>query len=146
MDHPSQPENKFNLWCQRIGLTANEKQLQQARSVSNKKDFTPVEKSSIFFHELTGCNGIEFVAFSSIKLPRHVPLSNEVMLVPCFVFNLTGVIKTDNERMTATMQSKARYVYDGWIPLTKWGIEDVRDSIKKIDDENVLEYKILKQD
>lgn len=129
---------KFNNWCERRGLVCSDKDLYfRAIAFSNRNDLSPSEKAAFYLHELTGCEGLEFVAFSNVRIKEPVNLPNGVVLVPCFL--------SENERegrniqdplllATMEMEHRRRYIYDGWIPITIWNRENVRKAVRSIDE------------
>ncbi len=119
---------KYNNWCERRGLAcSDEARYFRALSFSNKKDLSPSEKAAFYLHELTGCEGLEFVAFSNVRIRNPITLSKGVILVPCFLNGAESEGRSiDDSLLLATreMEHNGRYVYDGWIPITVWDKEN----------------------
>lgn len=125
--------NKYNSWCERRPLVSKRSQVGIA-SVTNS-ELSQREKAAFYFHEMTGCMGFEFVAFSDARFSWSVFLSNSVILVPCFLDSLDGTSMTDPiAKATMKMQKNARFVYDGWIPIEEWEETKVRNKIRGIDE------------
>ena len=129
------PLGKINRWCERKGLyTSDKNKLNQANNILRNKELTRNEQAFHFIHELFNCEGIEFVVFSSARFDKKVALMSDIKLVPCFL--PTQQMKSWNDplvRLTFNMQNHARFIYDGWVPITDWRIETVRNAIKEID-------------
>ena len=88
-DLPPISGQKYNAWCERRPLVCGDPdRVLRAGQWEVKKDLSLPESAAFSLHELTGCEGLEFVAFSNAWLPRPVTLVNEVVLVPCFL--ITG--------------------------------------------------------
>lgn len=136
VDLPIITGQKFNKWCHRQAASCNDQaQAQRAFAFAARKDLTTSEGSAFFLHELTNCDGFEFVAFSNVKLSKYVHLGDGVILVPCFIPNLDGMrLQDPMVQKTTEMEKKARMVYDGWIPITDWSVEEVRKTIRKVDE------------
>jgi hypothetical protein len=100
-----------------------------------KKDLSPAESAAFFLHELTGCDGLEFVAFSNARLTRPVTLVHDVVLVPCFLDDIDGHgIDEPLVRPTFRMARECRFLYDGWVPIRSWEVQHVREAIRGIDE------------
>ena len=126
--------NKFNQWCERKGLICDDQsKIKKAYQYTARKDLTKAESSAFFLHELTNCDGFEFVAFSSAKLPSPITLKDKIILVPCFKTSKALDLKDPVNQKTIEMEKRSRFIYDGWIPIIDWSEEQVRNSIKKID-------------
>ena len=135
-DFPIISVPKFNVWCHRRPLVCADKGMRdRATGFFRRSDLTPYEQSAFFLHELTGCEGMEFVAFSNAKLKRHVILSNEVILMPCFVSDVAGQnSKTQLVQLSMKMERQGRLIYDGWIPILRWDEESVRRAVRNVDE------------
>lgn len=136
IDTPVITGQKFNKWCHREAPSCNDRgKIQRAFAFAARKDLTISEGSAFFLHELTNCDGFEFVAFSNARLSNTTHLSNGVILVPCFILNMDGMSLQDPMvQKTTDMEKKGRLVYDGWIPITDWSVSGVRIAIRKIDE------------
>jgi hypothetical protein len=100
-----------------------------------KKDLSPSESAAFSLHELTGCEGLEFVAFSNAQLSCPVTLVNDVVLVPCFLHEIDGQdIYEPLVQLTMRMARQCRFLYDGWIPIKVWDAEHVREAVRGIDE------------
>ena len=86
-DLPLISGQKYNrAWCEKRPLVCGDQdRMLRACQWEVKKDLSPSESAAFFLHELTGCEGLEFVAFSNARLTRPVTLVNDVILVPCFL-------------------------------------------------------------
>ena len=90
-DLPLISAQKYNAWCEkRILVCADQDRLHRALGWEVRKDLSPSESAACFLHELTGCEGLEFVAFSNARLPHPVTLGNGVVLVPWFLTEIGG--------------------------------------------------------
>jgi len=133
-DLPQVSSNKFNNWCEKKGLISeNETKTQKAFQYMVRKDLTRAEKSAFFLHELTECDGFEFVVFSSSKLTHHITLNEKIVLVPCFTMRDRINLQDQISLKTLDMEKRSRFVYDGWVPISDWSEENVRKTLKKID-------------
>ena len=130
------PHGKYNKWCERRPLVCNDEAIiSKARKHLVKKELTSIEKAAIFLHDLVNCQGLEFVAFSSARFRKPVILPGEVILVPCFLPEIEGKSWKDPlVRLTYRMMEHSRFIYDGWIPISDWHIESVREAIRKVDE------------
>ena len=130
------PSNKFNKWCEIEPLVCSDQQIiQKAFSHSLNRDLTPSASAVLFLHELTGCMGLEFVAFSNVKTESGILLPNNVMLEPCFFPNTEGLDVSDPlVQMTIKMENEHRFIYDGWIPIKTMDINSINNAIRHIDE------------
>ena len=100
-----------------------------------KKDLSPSESAAFFLHALTGCEGLEFVAFSNAQLPRPVTLVNDVVLAPCFLSEIDEQnVQEPLGQLTMRMAREGRFLYDGWIPIKVWDVDHVREAVRGIDE------------
>jgi hypothetical protein len=129
---------KFNKWRERRGLfCSDQNKISKAYAFSNRRDLSASERATFYLHELTGCQGLEFVAFSNVRIKNPVKLSNDVIVVPCFLNeNQRDGLSVQDPLLFATfeMERHHRYVYDGWIPIMAWTKEGVREAVRKIDE------------
>lgn len=125
---------KYNGWCERRPLIcADDDQYNRAQVHLVRDDLAPSERDAFYLHELTGCGGVEFVAFSNARFNAPVKLSGGVILVPCFLSTLEG--RNMNDPMvvlTLNMMKKSRYIYDGWIEIPTWNAQSVQRSVQAI--------------
>ncbi|GAF80868.1 unnamed protein product, partial [marine sediment metagenome] len=122
---------RFNKWCEKEPLVCNDEGLiRKSQLHLRNRDFTDYERWIYHLHELVDCEGIEFVAFSNVLLYRQTSLANKIVLTPCFYPETVGMSVTDPIVMLSMkMRERGRYVYDGWIPIDDWNIENVRQAI-----------------
>jgi hypothetical protein len=127
-------EKKYNGWCERRPLVcANDDQYGRAEVHLVRDDLAPSERVAFYLHELTGCGGFEFVAFSNVSFNAPVMLSGGVILVPCFLSTLEGRNMNDPiVGLTLGMMKKSRYIYDGWIEVRTWDVQNVRSAVHAI--------------
>lgn len=125
-------KKKYNRWRERKNLvTDNEENYK--RAISLKKDLTPLVNSAFFFHEITECNGFEFIAYSNIKFDDFIVLPNNAILVPWFLNSTEGKSINDPEVVRAMqMERESKFLYDGWIAIDRWNEENVRKIIQSI--------------
>lgn len=128
------PFGKYNKWCERRPLVCSDKTIiSKARKHLIKKKLTSTEKAAFFLHDLVNCQGLEFVAFSSAHFKKRYTLPGRVILVPCFLPEIEGKSWKDPlVRLTYRMMAHSRFIYDGWIPISDWRIDSVRETIRKI--------------
>lgn len=136
MSDPEIPLGKYSKWCERRPLACAKKEILAKASLNlRKKDLTSIEKNVMFVHDIVGIQGIEFVVFTSAKFKGETKLPGKITLVPCFLQETAGRSWKDRlVRLSFSMMNKARFVYDGWIPIKDWNIENVREAIRKIDE------------
>jgi hypothetical protein len=127
-------EKKYNGWCERRPLVcADGDQHNRVLAQLVRDDLAPSERDAFYLHELAGCGGIEFVAFSNARFNTPVILSGGVTLVPCFLSTLEGRNMNDTMvGLTLSMMNKGRYIYDGWIEIPTWNDQSVRSAVHAI--------------
>jgi hypothetical protein len=128
------PPGKLNRWCERQGLYSNDDaKLAKARQHLVNKNLSNYEKAALFIHELFGLKGFEFVVFSSARFDKPVTLPRNTTLVPCFLpEEKMKSWKDPLVRLTFAMQHHARFIYDGWVPISDWSFENCRKVIRDI--------------
>jgi len=128
------PKGKYNKWCERNPLVSSDgKKILEANRHLVNSTLSNYKKWIWFTHELVDCNGIEFVAFSNIKSPTKISFSDGLVLVPCFEAVTEGKSLVDPlVQKSIEMRRRARYIYDGWMPLDNWSIENMRNKIVDI--------------
>ena len=125
---------KYNNWGEREPIVcANREKIMRATSLVISPDLTSSQKSVIDLHALTGCKGLEFVAFSNVKIDFPISLPNEVYLFPCFLPSLNGASLKD-VRMQASlrMTQTNRFVYDGWLPIDDIDNERISERVRDL--------------
>lgn len=129
---------KYNTWCERRSLVcADEDRHRRARAFLARRNLAPSEQAAFYLHELTGCEGLEFVSFSNARLNNPVMLANDVVLVPCFLSEseMAGQNLQDMlVRLTMEMVRQNRFIYDGWIPIETWDEGNVRKAVRSVDE------------
>lgn len=132
---PEELTGKYNLWCQRRPLVYTDKeQYNRATSFFARRDLSSSEQAAFYLHELTGCAGLEFVAFSNAQLRGAIKLYGGVVLVPCFLEPIEGHdVSNSLVQLTIKMKQESRFIYDGWIPIVIWNEHHVRQAIQNID-------------
>ncbi|MFC1627527.1 hypothetical protein ACFL3H_00265 [Gemmatimonadota bacterium] len=127
-------QHKYSPWGHKEPLVCKNPELMvQAQAVGLTSDSSPEERAALFLHTLTGCEGLEFIAFSNVKLAEPVRLASDVILYPCYLQSTEGPAMED-PFITATMRMErsSRYIYDGWLRITSWDESTVRESIQTI--------------
>jgi hypothetical protein len=126
---------RYNKWSEKEPLICNDSDLlRKSRRHLRNQELTDYERWIYYLHELVDCEGIEFVAFSNVLLYRQTTLANNVILTPCFYPETEGMSITDPlVKLSMNMEMRDRYVYDGWIPIVDWDIENVRQAINSIE-------------
>jgi len=125
---------KYNNWGEREPIVcANREKIMRATSLVISSELTSSQKSVIDLHALTGCKGLEFVAFSNVKIDFPISLPNEVYLYPCFLPSLNGASLKD-VRMQASlrMTQTNRFVYDGWLPIDDIDNERISERVRDL--------------
>ena len=128
------PSGKYNRWCERRPLICgDEEKLRRSDVYVRQDNLTYSEKTAFYLHELVNCEGLEFVAFSNIRLNEPIELPGHITIVPCFLPNLRNNIRHPLAQLTIQMATRSRFIYDGWLPIGEWEVRDVREAIIKID-------------
>jgi hypothetical protein len=126
------PAGKYNKWCERrLLVCSDEGKSERANKYVEDDTLTLSEKAAFYTHELVDCQGLEFVVFSNARMDLPVELPGNITLVPCFVAKSQGADSTIAQ-LTLEMARKACFVYDGWLPITDWQLDDVRKAVRKI--------------
>lgn len=130
------PDGKYNRWCERRPLVCSDQTvISRARNHLIKKELTSTEKATMFLHDLVDCQGLEFVAFSNAHFKKPYTLGDKIILVPCFLSDIKGKSWEDPlVRLTYRMMEYSRFVYDGWIPISAWHIDSVREAIRSVNE------------
>ena len=125
-------KNRYNDWGERQPIVNTDSEMFFAVSrVKARDDLTEAEKSAIYLHGITGCNGLEFVGFSNAKIERPISLLNGIILYPCFLQSTGGQNVNDPiVRTSMRMSQTGRYIYDGWLPIKDMCEESIRASIR----------------
>jgi hypothetical protein len=129
----SVPPGKYNKWCERRPLVcADEQRILHTDKYVLDTSLTLSEKAAFYTHELVGCQGLEFVVFSSARINHSVKLPGDIKLVPCFLAELqeTGSLIA---KLTLEMTHRACFIYDGWLPIGDWQKDSVRKAVRSID-------------
>lgn len=129
------PLGKYNKkWCERRPLVCSNNVIySKARKHLVQKQLTPAEKAVMFVHDLVDCQGLEFVAFSNAHFKKPVKLPEQAILIPCFLPEIERKNwKEPLVQLTFRMMQLSRFIYDGWIPVSDWSIESVREVIRKV--------------
>jgi len=88
---PSITTRKYNSWCEKRALVcADQDKIRRATAFFTRHDLAPSECATFYIHELTNCEGLEFVAFSNAELRNTILLPYGVVLVPCFFSDIDG--------------------------------------------------------
>jgi len=126
------PAGKYNKWCERrILVCGDEGKWKRANKYVEDDNLTLSEKAAFYTHELVDCQGLEFVVFSNARMNLPVELPGNITLVPCFIANSQGIDSTIAQ-LTSEMARKACFVYDGWLPIADWHLDDVRRAVRGI--------------
>jgi len=132
------PLGKYNAsWRKREPLvTRDELRRERASAVVDAQGLTFAERSALYLHELVGCDGLELVLLTNAHLDDHIPLSSGLVIVPCFLPSLEASSRLDDPLTQATMRmhERARFVYDGWLPISDWTTDALSARIKEIDE------------
>jgi len=125
----SAPGHKYPLVC------ADQERLARANAQLRRSDLSEYAQAAGYFHEITGVDGLEFVAFSNLRLPNGVQLPRDLYLLPCFA-DLDGDKSADHAVTEATqrMTVAGRFIYDGWLPIRSWDDESLNTRILDLDE------------
>ena len=124
-------KQRFNPWCLRRPLLVSHP---SNWDFLKRKDLLPVEEAFFYFHENTNCKGIEFVVFSSARIPKPVFLPKQIVLVPCFTVTEAGPVDMNMRDINSRMSSNGRFIYDGWMPIKTWDDNHVSDAVRTIEE------------
>lgn len=92
------------------------------------------ERVILLSNELTKSKGFEFVVFSNIRINQVLYLPHNIMLVPCFMDEIIDPkYATQIKRRIEAMEIRARFIYDGWVPLAKVNVKKVHQAIKRLE-------------
>jgi len=129
-------KQKYNLWgCVDTLHSNDQERMTRAMTYFQRSDLSTFEKAAFYYHEATGCKGLEFVAFSNIILKNSIQLPSGIILVPCFVDDSKLEEAPEQlKNLTEQMARNHRYVYDGWIPIDPWSEDNVRKAFRDIDE------------
>jgi len=135
-DLPSISARKYNAWCERRPLVyADQNRYRRVVAFFTRRNLAPSERAAFYLHELTGCEGLEFVAFSNARLKNPVTLASGVILVPCFLSKIEGQnVRDPLLQQTMKMERERRFIYDGWVPIATWNEENVRKAVRNVDE------------
>lgn len=133
---PSITTRKYNSWCEKRALVcADQDKIRRATAFFTRHDLAPSERATFYIHELTNCEGLEFVAFSNTELRNTILLPYGVVLVPCFLSDIDGQsAQNPLVQLTMKMVRESRFIYDGWIPIQTWDEQNVRKAVRNIDE------------
>jgi len=133
---PSITTRKYNSWCEKRALVcADQDKIRRATAFFTRHNLAPSERATFYIHELTNCEGLEFVAFSNTELRNTILLPYGVVLVPCFLSDIDGQsAQNPLVQLTMKMVGESRFIYDGWIPIQTWDEQNVRKAVRNIDE------------
>lgn len=133
---PNISARKYNTWCEKRALVcADQDKIRRATAFFTRRDLAPSERAAFYLHELTNCEGLEFVAFSNAELRNTILLPYGVVLVPCFLSDIDGQSAQDPlVQLTMKMVRESRFIYDGWIPIQTWDEQNVRKAVRNIEE------------
>src|SRR3954453_4899911 len=137
-DHSSAHDviNRYNPFCLKRPLMCSDQERQlRADKHTARGDLSETVRAALYFHELTDAVGLEFVAFANVRLPGPVRLFGNILLVPCFtVTREEEVADAELSRLTQRMLTTARFIYDGWLPISDWEPAAVAATLRTIDE------------
>jgi hypothetical protein len=129
--------HKFNHWCERRMLFRKAEMRDWSKRLGLRKDLSLFEKDALYFHEITGCNGLEFVAFSNTRNDMPIIFKNRIILVPCFLCSNDSDGRNIEDpilKLTEQMTYQERFIYDGWMPIEVWDENSARKAVQYIDE------------
>ena len=131
-------DKKHNNWFDKRQLTPKSKQhLTNGLKFFSNRELSSYEKTILYTHELTESDGIEITVYSNARFDDTVCFENGLILQSGFFTpdQMDGK-KIDNPIVQKTLKELKTGIhhYDGWIPIEKWNIENVRKAIREIDE------------
>ena len=128
---------KYNDWRHKKPLILGD-DIEKGSNISAKIKFLPISefsKAALQQHEILKINGIEFVLFSNLKIDKAIRLDNGLEIHPCFYDQLAGkTIDDPVYRSSFLMTKRGKFLYDGWLPIENWGIDNISKELRKIDE------------
>lgn len=127
-------DGRYNEWGHREPLVAAKEISHTAwAAAASAHGLAPIERDLMYFRELTGAGGYEFVVLSGIMLPARIKLLHNVELHPCFAPSLEG-LEPSSAIFAATLRMSGRceFVYDGWLPLAESGAKGAQLACSQI--------------
>jgi len=128
-------KKKFSPWRKVVTDPNNisPERIQRAHLISLRSNLPPLVKSALFFHEITGCDGFEFIVESNVRFDDYIVLPNKAILVPWFLTNTHSKSHDDRAvKFTQMMEDNAHFLYDGWIEIDQWDDENIIKVIQSI--------------
>jgi hypothetical protein len=128
-------EGKYNEWCMKRDLVNQgaKETLSIIFKMHKLKESTRLEKLMLLFHEITQSNGFEFVGISNAKIESPIIFENGIILVPCFNMGRDGEKIDALMARSWEMAQNGRFIYDGWIPVKIWDVNNLKTIIETID-------------
>ena len=131
-------DNKYNAWFDKQHLTAKSReQLTKGLKHFTNRELSSYEKLIFYVHDLTDSDGIEITVYSNSRFENTVCFENGLILQSGFLTpdQIDGK-ELDNPVLQKTLKEQKTGIhhYDGWIPVKKWTVENVRNAIREIDE------------
>ncbi|MFN7958567.1 MAG: hypothetical protein U0P46_09630 [Holophagaceae bacterium] len=130
---------RYNKWGERepLIMPAGETLSSSANREASYSNLSIPVRSYLETRAITGCQGLEFVAFSNAKLVRPIYLPNNVILYPCFTETDGKEISDPMVQASIRMSQFGKHIYDGWLPVDPTDspdavalrIEELRESL-----------------
>lgn len=127
---------KYNKWGKRKPVVySNFKEFNRIKSEICAMNISDAAQSALLFNKLYGHEGLEFVLFSNSKMENEIIFPNGLIIKPCFL-STTNNLNINEPLVCATilMEKSSRYIYDCWLPITKWDEKSIDNEIRKIDE------------
>ena len=128
-------KGRYNEWGYRKPLLSKGLERdRKANSYAMDRRHPPTERAAMFFREITGAEGLEFVLFVNSKMPNPKYLPGGIIIYPCFLGDLNGTNLADPlAHASGKMGEKGRYVYDGWLPINDWSSDGIKDATVRLE-------------
>jgi hypothetical protein len=126
---------KFNEWCHRKPVVDDSDKYFKALSKVRQFNVSEISRAALLQKEMLDNEGIEFMVFSNLKFEKQIKFDNGLELVPCFYPELNGGNFNDPiHQASAQMHNRARYLYDGWLPITNWDAINISEKLESIEE------------
>lgn len=126
---------KFNEWCHRKPVVDDSDKYFKALSKVRQFNISEISRAALLQKEMLDNEGIEFMVFSNLKIEKQIKFDNGLELVPCFYPELNSVNFNDPlHQASAQMHKRARYLYDGWLPITNWDAINISEKLESIEE------------
>lgn len=131
--------NKYNEWCHKKPLIFPSQEIADTYFDENHRilslPISKYSKAALQQHVFLKNDGLEFIAFSNLKIDKNIKLNSGLELRLCFNPDLGGRSGDDPiQKAEYLMHRKGRYLYDGWLPIKDWKTDNISNELRKIDE------------